>query len=112
MILMIQKKLMTQVEGSGASAEETDEDSSEGIGNGNVDAEIEEFDENVLEHNTAFTLHKHLSCISHSSQLVVRKFDAVRGPKRTISNAHKIVSKVCKSAKATEKLVSLSGLDL
>ena len=59
-----------------------------------------------------FILHKSISCFSHSLQLVVRKFDAVRAPKRALIIAHKLMSKVCKSVKATEKLVSLSGRKL
>ena len=51
------------------------------VGNGEVDKEIDEYDENEMEHNAAFILHKRLSCFSHSLQLVVRKFNTVKGPK-------------------------------
>ena len=64
---------------------------------------------NEVEHNTAFILHKRLSCFSHSLQVVVRKFDTVKAPKRALSIAHKLVSKVCKSVKEIERLISLSG---
>ena len=61
---------------------------------------------------TSFILQKSISCFSHSLQLVVRTFDTVRAPKRALIIAHKLMSKVCKSVKATEKLVSLSGRKL
>ncbi len=91
------------------SGEEMDVDS-----HGKVDHEIHEFDNNESEYDAAFILHTGLGlrCFSHSLQLVVRKFDTVKGLKRTRKIAHKLVSKVCKSMKATEKLVSLSGRKL
>ncbi len=65
------------------SGEEMDIDS-----HGKVDHEIHEFDDNKSEYDAAFILHTGLRCFSHSLQLVVRKFDTVKGLKRTLKIAH------------------------
>jgi len=63
-------------------------------------------------YDIAFSHHKWLSCLSHTLQLVICKFGAIHSPKQAISAAHRVVKKVCKSTRATEKLVALSGLKL
>ncbi len=103
------------IAGSSPSTTDSDDDNGEEVDidvNSEAEREIDEFDQKELEQDAAFILHKRLSCFSHSLQLVVRKFDTVRAPKRALSIAHKLVSKVCKSVRATEKLVSLSGRKL
>ena len=74
--------------------------------------DISNFEECELEFDVAFTLHKRLSCLSHTLQLVIRKFDRVQSLKRALASAHKLVNKVNKSVKATEKLIALSGRKL
>ena len=105
-----EEKFETQSGGnSPLSMESDDENGEEFDGTREAEKDIDDFDQNEVEHNTAFILHKRLSCFSHSLQLVVWKFDTVKAPKRALSIAHKLVSKVCKFVKATEKLISLSG---
>ena len=60
-----------------------------------------------VDHDVAFTLQKRIGCFSHTLQLVVRKFNTLKKPKRVLARAHKVVSKVRKSTKATERLISL-----
>ena len=43
---------------------------------------------------TVFSYHKRLSCLSHTLQLVIHKFDAIRSHKQAISAAHRVVYKV------------------
>lgn len=62
---------------------------------------ISNFEECELEFDVAFTLHKQLSCFSHTLQLVVWKIDSVQ--------SLKVVKKVNKSVKATKKLIAFSG---
>ena len=80
--------------------------------NNEVEREVSEFERSESDHTAAFVLHKRISCFAHCLQLIVRKFDTVKSPRQTIAVAHKLVSKVCKSVQATERLVSLSGLKL
>ena len=92
--------------------ESDDENGEEFNGTSEAEKDVDHFDQNEVEHKTAFILHKRLSCFSRSLQLVVRKFDTVKAPKQALSIAHKLVSKVCKSVKTTERLISLSGRKL
>ena len=69
--------------------------------------EIEEFDQQELEHDIAFSDRKRLGCFSHTLQLVVHKFDTM-----ALQSAHQIVNKFSKSVKANEKLISRCGLKL
>lgn len=106
-----EEKFETQSGGNSPLSMECDNENGEEFDGTCSEAEkdIDDFDQNEVEDNTAFILHKRLSCFSHSLQLVVRKFDTVKALKRAFSIAHKLVSKVCKFVKATEKLISLSG---
>ena len=74
--------------------------------------EIDEFDQQKLEHNIAFSDQKRLSCFSHTLQLDVHKFDTMQSSKRALQSAHRIVKKFSKSVKANEKLISRCGLNL
>lgn len=91
-----------------AQSEEGDEEEN-GV---EVLGEITNFEQCELEFDVAFTLHKRISCHSHTLQLVVRKFDSVRSLMRALASAHRLVNKVNKSVKATEKLIALSGRKL
>ena len=77
-----------------------------------VEQDIEEYDQQELSFEIAFSLHKRLSCFSHTLQLVVNKFDTLTSPKQVLRSAHSIVRKFNKSVKATEKLVKLCGKKL
>ena len=74
--------------------------------------EIEEFDQQELEHDIAFSDRKRLGCFSHTLQLVVHKFDTMQSSKRALQSAHQIVKKFSKSVKANEKLISRCSLKL
>lgn len=74
--------------------------------------EIEEFDQQELEHDIAFSDRKRLGCFSHTLQPVVHKFDTMQSSKRALQSAHRIVKKFSKSVKANEKLISRCGLKL
>ena len=65
-----------------------------------------------MEHEIAFSLHKRLSCFSHTLQLVVSKFDTLVSPKHCLQSASRLVKKFAKSVSATEKLISLAGKKL
>jgi len=73
----------------------------------NADEDIEEYNRQETSHEMAFSLHKHLSCFTHTLQLVVCKFDTIMSPKQVIWAAHRIVRKFNKSVKTTEKLIAL-----
>ena len=77
-----------------------------------VDIAVVDFEQHELDHDVAFALQKRVSCFAHTLQLVVHKFDTLRKPKRVLAPAHRLVSKVRKSTKATERLISLSGRKL
>ena len=67
-------------EGSGTSSgEDTEEESDNYLGPScdKVQKEIEDFERQEIEHEIAFSLHKRLSCFSHTLQLVVSKFDTL-----------------------------------
>lgn len=87
--------------------EEHSEDGEEQENGVELHGDILNFEQCESEFDIAFTLHKRISCFSHTLQLVVRKFDSVRSLQRAIASAHKLVKKVNKSVKATKKLVSL-----
>jgi len=72
-----------------------------------ADEDIEEYDRQETSHEMAFSLHKRLSCFTHTLQLVVCKFDTIMSPKQVVWSAHRIVRKFNKSVKATEKLIAL-----
>ena len=92
----------------------TDVDSEEmELGNGcGSEEEIEEYDRREMSHEMAFSLHKRLSCFTHTLQLVVCKFDTIMSPKQVIQSARRIVNKFNESVKATEKLIALCGKKL
>ena len=84
-----EEKSETQSGGNSPSSMESDDENGEEFdGTSEAEKDIDDFDQNEVEHNTAFILHKRLSCFSHSLQLVVRKFDTVKAPKRALSIAH------------------------
>ena len=60
----------------------------------------------------ALTLYQRVSCFTHTLQLIVHLHDALPHMKSTISRAHKLVSKMNKSTKATERLIKKSGKKL
>uniref|UniRef100_A0A1X7VL94 Uncharacterized protein n=1 Tax=Amphimedon queenslandica TaxID=400682 RepID=A0A1X7VL94_AMPQE len=64
-------------------------------------------------HKAAFVgLRRRTSYFSHTLQLVMKEFDNQRSQKRVLGTVHKIVSKVNKSYKATETLISRAGKKL
>ena len=69
-----------------------------------VSRDIDNFERYELDHEQTFTEYNRLSCFSHNIQLVVAKFDEIISLKRVVKKAHKLVSKVNRSCKATEKL--------
>jgi len=106
--------LMTQ-EGPEADIEsEQDEgmDVSPGSASDEAARDMEEFEQQELEHDVAFCLRKRLSCFNHTLQLVVRKFDTVQSQMRALQAAHRLVKRFSKSVRANEKLISLCGLKL
>ena len=69
----------------------------------NLPVDIQEYeDQDKTQHDIAFCCYKRNSCFAHTLQLVIRTF----------TNVHKLVSKVNKSAKATESLIKKSGVKL
>lgn len=50
-----------------------------------------------------------MSCFAHSLQLVINKYNDVGSYTRLLTTTHKLVKKVNKSSKATEKLILLCG---
>ena len=102
-------------EGSGTSSGEETEEESDNYSEPSCDKvqkEIEDFEMQEMEHEIAFSLHKRLSCFSHTLQLVVSKFDTLASPKRCLQSASRLVKKFAKSVSATEKLISLAGKKL
>ena len=79
-----------------------------------VEKEEREFNHNEQDHNNAFELaeFQRLSCFSHTLQLIVAKFDAIRPCKEAVATSKKIVMRFNKSVKATGMLVELSGRKL
>jgi len=77
-----------------------------------TDEDILDYDQKELSHEMAFSLHKRLSCFTYTLELVVCKFDTLTLLKKVIRSAHRIVAKLSKSVKATEKLVALCGKKL
>ena len=77
-----------------------------------ADEDILDYDQKELSHEMAFSLHKRLSCFTHTLQLVVCKFNTLTLLKKVIQSAHRFVAKLSKSVKATEKLVALCGKKL
>ena len=68
---------------------------------------------NYIDHDIAFSSFiKHLPCFSHTLQLVVGKFDQLSQFKNVLKNARTLVTKVNKSTRATERLVSLCNKKL
>ena len=88
------------------------EENGDDDGISDAEKDIHDFEEHKLNHDIAFSHHKRLSFLSHTLQLVVRTFDTIRSPKRAVKKAHKVVKKVCKSTKATERLIGLCGVKL
>ena len=77
-----------------------------------IHQDLENFEECEDEHNIAFFGFKRSSCFSHTLQLVVRIFDTCKGSKAVMKRVQKLVAKVNKSTKATEKLISKAGKKL
>ena len=63
---------------------------------------LEDYDDHETQCDIAMTLYQRVSCFTHTLQLVVHIHDASPHIKSTISKAHKLVSKMNKSTKATE----------
>ena len=82
-------------------------------GDADTEAEVEDFDANDSDHETAFIpVFKRLSCFSHTLQLVIHRFSEVKSFKKVLGAAHQVAKRVNKSTKATEKLIALSGKKL
>lgn len=87
------------------------EDDGDDKSNG-IESEADEFDDLELDHAITFSSFKRVSCFAHTLQLVVRQFDGIATFKDLLKRTHHLVSKVNKSTKATEKLISLCGKKL
>ena len=74
--------------------------------------DVDDFENREDDHTIAFLSFKRMSCFAHTLQLVVRVFDDVKAQKMVLRKVHKLVSKVNKSTKATEKLISKAGKKL
>ena len=80
---------------------------------GEIQKDIEDFKRNELDHDVIFSSSfQRVSCFSHTLQLVVCKFNEIRSVQKVLKKAHKLVSKVNKSAKATEMLIAQAGKKL
>ena len=77
-----------------------------------VDEDQEDFQACEMEHDEEFRSLNRIGCLSHTLQLVVRKFEDESMFKELIKRAHSLVRKVNASTKATEKLVALCGKKL
>lgn len=73
----------------------------------NTDFEDWEFDQEI-----AFCLLGHISCFSHTLQLVVNKISEIAAFKGILNHAHTLLQKVNSSVKATEISIFLSGKKL
>lgn len=79
----------------------------------NVSTEVSEFEENERDHSSVFSLtFKRISCFVHTLQLIVKIFEASPSFKSSLKTAYKIVQKVNRSCKATEKLIGKAGKKL
>lgn len=77
-------------EGSGSSStgEDTEEnDHNPELCTSEAEREIVDFERQEIDHEVVFSLHKRMSCFSHTLQLVVRKFDTITSPKRSLQSA-------------------------
>ena len=80
---------------------------------GEIQKDNEDFKQNELDHDVVFSSSfQRVSCFSHTLQLVVCKFNEIRSVQKVLKKAHKLVSKVNKSAKATEMLIAQAGKKL
>ena len=80
---------------------------------GDTDEDEDDFVSKELDHDVAFSCFiKRLPCLAHTLQLVVGKFDQLPQFKSVLKNARTLVTKVNKSTRATEKLVSLCNKKL
>ena len=77
-----------------------------------VERALEDYDDHETQYDIALTMYQRVSCFTHTLQLVVHMHDASPHIKSTISRAHKLVSKMNKSTKATVKLIKKSGKKL
>ena len=77
-----------------------------------IETALEDYDVHETQCDIALTVYRHVSCFTHTLQLVVHMHDASPHIKSTISRAHKLVTKFNKSTKATEKLIKKSGKKL
>jgi len=93
-------------------SDEEIEENGDDDGISDAEKDIHDFEEHELNHDIAFSHHKRLICLLHTLQLVVRTFDTIHSPKRAVKKAHKVVKKVCKSTKATERLIGLCRVKL
>lgn len=69
--------------------------------------DIQEYEDQESEHDIVFCYYKRSSCFAHTLQLVVRTFDQNSASISMMNTVHKLVSKVNKSAKATESLLKM-----
>ena len=74
--------------------------------------EMQQCEELEDEHHAAFFQYKRISCAIHTLQLVVKLFEGSPCFHKTLKKAKKIVAKVNKSTKATEKLIEKANKKL
>ena len=78
-----------------------------------TDEDEDDFVSKELDHNITFSSFiKRIPCFAHTLQLVVGKFDQLPQFKSILKNARTLVTKVNKSTRATERLVSLCNKKL
>uniref|UniRef100_A0A1X7VBL9 DUF659 domain-containing protein n=1 Tax=Amphimedon queenslandica TaxID=400682 RepID=A0A1X7VBL9_AMPQE len=87
-----------ETEGTGENSEKEESDS--------LYHDLGNYEECEDRHNFAFLGFKQSSCFTHTLQLVVRAFDTLQSSKAVLERAHKLVAKVNKSTKATDKLLN------
>ena len=80
---------------------------------GDTDEDEDDFVSKELDHDITFSSFiKRIPCFAHTLQLVVGKFDQLSQFKSVLKNARTLVTKVNKSTRATERLVSLCNKKL
>ena len=70
--------------------------------------QTENYAECEMEHEIAFAEYQRVSCFVHTLQLVVHTYDKSSHLTTTMSKAQRLVNKMNKSVKATEKLIAMS----
>ena len=94
-------------------AEESDEDSDEETEE-QSSQHVHDYDDSERDHDIALAIYQHVSCFTHTLQLVVHTYDkdVSSSFKTALSKANKLVKKFAKSTKATEKFIQQCGKKL